>query len=584
MAHLKAIGGGFHGRCYEIDKSITIGRGINADIQVLMAGISRSHCKIIKDGNDFILQDLKSINGTKVNGKLVNSQKLEPGDLLEICKAKYKFNDPVGLQVSSAKGVHELNMFSRSGDVSPTGTFIDGNKSRFFKYDELENHSKQDLLQKLMLMTSVAQDISSSLSLEQLMIKLMDKILALNPNTDSCIIVLRDKDNVYRPHHIRYSSDQKVPYHDLFVHEALKTPAGMIKNISVKIAESSNKQSIMIAPVVYLEDMLGFIQMQSKLNSAFYINEDLSMIRAIASQVASAIATAKMHDEILQQQRIQQDLEIAQRVQLNFLPNTSPNVKGYELTSTYVPALQVGGDFFNYIHKKDDLFVTIGDVSGKGIPAALVMAKLTSEIKFLCTSHSNPAKVFSIVNKAFDKECSDDFFATSLLLKIDIKTGRVAFVNAGHHAPIIIKNTGGLEEIEGGDIPLGTMPDTEFSLIETQLDHGDFMVLYTDGVTETVNKRKQELGLDGLLATLNDKFNNAKEVNKAIVGSIAKFRKQTPQKDDITIITIYRNHQEFTVTETPLPGIQKKIFTETDLIDVSKPEEPLDFLDDESNN
>ena len=571
MAHLKTIGGNFHGRCYEITGSLTIGRGINADIQLLQPGISRSHSRIVKEDDKYYAIDLDSKNGTRLNGKLIQKALLQSGDLLEVGKIKYNFIDPASLQVSSAKGSGVLNLLSGSDDHEQVG-----GTSAFFKFDQLEKITKHDLIQKLNVIISIAQDISSSLNIDTLLVKLTDRIMGVFATTDSCTIILRDDKGNYLPLHRRYANDQKIPFHDILISQAILQKEGSIRNISVKIGAESHKQSLMISPIIYRDELLGLIQLQSKLDTDFYIEEDLAMMLAISVQVSAGIATARMHNEILQQQSFQQDLEIAQRVQLNFLPNKEPIVKGFQFSSCYFPALQVGGDFYNFVYKKNEIFIAIGDVSGKGIPAALVMAKLTSEIKFFATLNANPGAAFNEVNRIFEKECSNDFFATALLLKIDTLSGIVTMANAGHHPPLVKRENGKLEEIEGGNTPLGTVSDVEYEDITFRLNKGDTLILYTDGITESSDRHKTEFGLSGLLESLKKNQASPRDLLQELLKNIKDHCKGAKQKDDMTVICVSRDLEEIDITRA-VTIIKRKNEkengndSETDLINIDHP-------------
>jgi len=577
MAHLKTIGGNFHGRCYEIHDTFTIGRGINADIQLLLPGISRSHSKIIKEDDKYYVVDLGSKNGTRINGKLIQKALLQSGDLLELGKVKYNFIDPASLQVSSAHGSGVLNQLSGSDEAE-----VIGGTSAFFKFDQLEKITKHDLIQKLNVIISIAQDISSSLNIDTLLVKLMDRIMGVFQNTDSCTIILRDDKRNYAPVHRRYASDQKIPFHDILVSQAIQSKEGAIKNIAVKIGNESHKQSLLIAPIIYRDELLGLIQLQSKLNDKLYIEEELAMMVAISVQVSAGIATAKMHADILQQQSMHQDLEIAQRVQLNFLPNKEPNIRGFKFSSCYFPALQVGGDFYNFVYKKNEILIAIGDVSGKGIPAALVMAKLTSEIKFFATLNSSPGVAFNEVNRIFEKECSNDFFATALLLKIDVLKGRVVMANAGHHPPLIKRENGKIEEVDGGNTPLGTISDITYEDISFDLNKGDSLLLYTDGITESTNRHKNEFGLQGLLNSFEKNINSPHDQLQELLKDIKAHCKGAKQKDDMTVICITRDMEEIDITQAMVSDkkTHRAKENETDLIKIDQPGEYYDALNE----
>jgi sigma-B regulation protein RsbU (phosphoserine phosphatase) len=241
----------------------------------------------------------------------------------------------------------------------------------------------------------------------------------------------------------------------------------------------------------------------------------------------------------------------------------------------------VGGDFYNFVYKKNEIFIGIGDVSGKGIPAALVMSKLTSEIKFFATLNNSPGLAFNEVNKIFEKECSNDFFATALLLKIDTLKGKVTMANAGHHPPLIKRESGKIEEIEGGNTPLGTVSDIEYEDITFQLNKGDSLILYTDGITESSDRHKAEFGLSGLLESLKKNQATPRELLQEILKNIKNHCKGAKQKDDMTVICISRDLEEIDITKSVLSTKRKgDKENDTDLINIDQPGDHFSVLNE----
>ena len=236
--------------------------------------------------------------------------------------------------------------------------------------------------------------------------------------------------------------------------------------------------------------------------------------------------------------RIESEVKMASLVQEGFLPEVTPDIPGFIFGAKTVPAKFVGGDFYDFIElEQDKLGIVLGDVSGKGVSAALYMARLMSDFRYVAILNSQPEKVISQVNNITAKRSRKGMFATAVYLLLDVKSNKLKVCNAGHHSMLICRE--GQEMLEAGKaggIPLGIAENISYEVEEIQLFPGDLVFLYSDGVVEPVNDQKEPFGMDRLRSILIETNGTPEEILKKIDRAIQAFTSDAPQFDDMTFL------------------------------------------------
>ena len=205
---------------------------------------------------------------------------------------------------------------------------------------------------------------------------------------------------------------------------------------------------MMCAPLVDSDgNSLGVIQIDTLDQRQRFQQDDLDVLASIASQAAIAVDNAQLHETALRQQAMERDLELAHKVQRGLLPAAPPPLPGYHFFDFYEPANQVGGDYYDYVELPDDrLAVVVGDVSGKGVSAALLMAKLSGEVRYCLASEPTPAAAMSRINASFSRSGWQDRFVTFVLAVLDVEKHELTLVNAGHMPPLLRQRQGAVED------------------------------------------------------------------------------------------------------------------------------------------
>jgi phosphoserine phosphatase RsbU/P len=308
---------------------------------------------------------------------------------------------------------------------------------------------------------------------------------------------------------------------------------------------SFGASSVMVAPLLYAKQNMGVLALANSRMGAPFSQNDFVVFKSIAEQSAFALYNAIIYSEANEKKRLDHDLQIARDIQRILLPAESPTVSGFEIAGLNVPARQVSGDYFDYIKIDDErLGVAIADVSGKGVPASLIMAICRSVLRSQAIGNSSPADVLQKVNRQLYPDIKEDMFISMAYLVLDHARGNVTLARAGHDAPLLyqaktqtvtpLKTPGMVVGIDSGDVFDRLTKD-----VAVGLERDDFILLYTDGITEALDHEGNEFGLERTIGSVRS---SAKEGAQAImtrlIEDLRDFVGSTPQNDDITLIVI----------------------------------------------
>lgn len=274
-----------------------------------------------------------------------------------------------------------------------------------------------------------------------------------------------------------------------------------------------------------------------------FTGKDLSLFQVFCDNAALAILNAKNHQVLLENQKLETDIEFSRSVQESFLPEKVPTHKKYLFAGKTLPSKAVGGDFYDFIcFDKNHMGILLGDVSGKGFPAALHMGRLMSDFRNVTYATSDPARVLSEINKIlFERSRRHTMFATALFVFLDLKNDVVSASNAGHH-PVLVCRGGNkvYQEVPASGPPLGILPDTVYEQTQFMLKPGDLVCLFSDGILEAKNSKGKLFGTKRVKEILRNQDYKPKPLITELKKQIRDFAKNTPQSDDITMVAFKR--------------------------------------------
>jgi sigma-B regulation protein RsbU (phosphoserine phosphatase) len=416
----------------------------------------------------------------------------------------------------------------------------------------------QQKINDLTSLIEVSAIISSTLDLEELMNLVMEKAQAVMNAEASSVMLLNEQTGMLECE-IALGTVQEKVKNNIYLKlgqgiagwvaqqgEAVIVPD--VDSDSRFYSEIDNStgfktRSILAAPLKVKDKVIGVAEVINRRDARPFTEDNLAIFTTFCRQVALAIENAKMHRYMLEQQRMQQQLESAHSIQQSFMPQAFPHSDQdkYIVYAKNIPATSVGGDLFDFIEiGTDRLAFVIGDVSGKGVPAALYMARLISDLRYYCLMVERPMDLMQTINSILLERSRQGMFVTLIYMVLDTKTGELNIINAGHLPPLWYqKQTGTSTTIDSSaGIPLGILSDVEFSEQVIQLQPGDQVLLYTDGVTEAKNTRGNMFSVKRLEHIFAKPRRHPRVLIEYIVKQVKKYSKSVPQHDDITLMGI----------------------------------------------
>jgi phosphoserine phosphatase RsbU/P len=523
MPVLRELAGG---REHPLRGKVTLlGRDAGCDIVVHTDQTSSRHAIIVQSGDSYYIEDLESVNGVYVNGVQVRTRTpLRPGDRIEIPGLAASFQT-VGTPASSPDLVTTFAMPGAGRlEIKPEA--------------------------KLRAVLEISHHLSTALDLKDVLPKILECLFVVFPQADRGFILLHDANSgqmAPRAVRKRHAPDADVPAISRnIMNQVVSTRQAVLSADAGADARFDPNQSIrrlhirsiMCAPMLSSSGaVLGVIQLDSEEIRTPFREEDLEVLASATTQAAHAVELAGLHQE-------RGDLEAATQIQKSFLPASRPRVPQLRFFDYYSSARHIGGDYYDYIPLPGDrLAVALGDVSGKGAPAALLMARLSAAVRFFLAAEPDVPTAMRRLNNSLTQSGNDVRFVTFVAAIIDLTTYNMTLVNAGHMPPLR-RRPGHADVDEIGEaivgLPLGVM-DKPFEQASVSLGPGDVLLLYTDGVTEARNPGNDQYGLDHLRRVFSAGPKEVESLGAAVLTDVRKFAAGRPQNDDLTIVCFGRD-------------------------------------------
>ena len=296
-------------------------------------------------------------------------------------------------------------------------------------------------------------------------------------------------------------------------------------------------------PIIMKDEFFGVLIAREQKSDAAFRPRRMELITGITQQIALAIQNEHFQKEMVLRERMEQEFSMAREIQQTFLPDSMPELKGWEIDARWITAREVGGDFYDIIPQDDNrLGLVIADVADKGMPAALYMTVTRTLIRAVAHGRTSPAEVLQRVNNLLAMDAQNGMFITAFYALLDLKSGILTFANAGHNKPIFIKHSGGpTEMLPKGGMALAVLEDIDLEDRTLHLEKGDCLLCYTDGVTEAFSPDEQMFGedrLETLLASLQGQ--TIHDTLDAVVQAVTDFRGEREISDDVTLLGIRR--------------------------------------------
>lgn len=526
----------------------TIGRSARSDVCIPDAFASRLHAEVRKEGDSYWLQDLGSANGTRYNGTPVKSSTpLNSGGEIQIGETTIIFDEEKIANISSSTLITDgTDALDPSQTISfqlrrlPTSELLQGQFS-----------SRNELLG---LISKVGVALLSSTGLDETLNQVASLVFEAVP-AERCVIMLRDETDgsmKIRIARIRGKEEtiEEVRVSRSVMDEVLKNGKSVLtadaqhdpRFASQTIALSGIRSVLAVPLSVDERNIFGLIYADSPTYEATFSEEHLNILTTLASVASIRVENATLLEERLDRERLEHELELATEIQQRFQPAGPPQLGGYEFQGISFSCYEIGGDYYDFIERHDGrMLIALGDVSGKGTAAALLMSSLHAAIHAQVSTESSLSDIVTSVNRYLADNTPANRFVTLFVAELDPSTGKLSYINAGHNPPLIGRNDGRIEQLSSGGFPLGIIPGAEFELGEMQLGTGEALVIYSDGVSEANDPQGEEFGLDRLADVVKNNLRaSASGLRDKVESALSAFTKTAPANDDITLVIVKR--------------------------------------------
>jgi len=300
----------------------------------------------------------------------------------------------------------------------------------------------------------------------------------------------------------------------------------------------------LIFPLILNDELRGLIFLGEKKNRKPFDQEDFDLITTLGNLAVVADENSRMQQQMIEKQRMERELAIAHQIQIGLLPQAIPKIRGYEIATVFEPCYTVGGDYFDFLPVSEDrLAIAIGDVSGKSAPAALLMASVQASLRALSSVEvTEPTVMIQRLNQLLcDNQSQTSKYVTFFYGLLQHASGELHYVNAGHCYPLVLKTTGEVHRLEIGGTVLGFFRDANYRKGVYNVDPGDVLIIYTDGVSELTNAEEEEFGVDRIVQTIRQhRGEPVLSIRAALERALHNFRGSQHQGDDITFILLKR--------------------------------------------
>jgi len=534
-------------------ESKILGRDASCEMQMYDKGLSRNHSLVESKDDRFVLSDLGSTNGTFVNGKMIISKPLEEGDLVNVGKIQLQFflersENPVS---SSVRIVEDLD------PIGP-GTIIKRMDidSVVFPKGEAAPEELQEQLghyqQALKTIYQVGIEINAAKTLDGLYNRVMDIIMdILKAERGFVILYHPDAEEQFETVVARGQTTAKANVSRTILTKAVSEGLSVLS--SNAMADDRFKggmsiilnqiKSVMAVPLKSHGGQIhGAIYVDSRGTSDVFKDSQLELLSIIGMQAGITAERITLNDQLFEQEKMKQALEVAHNIQRSFLPDNLPDSLGLDIVGWSESCDETGGDYYDFVeYEGGQLGLAIGDVSGHGVGAALLMATARAFLRALVGSTDSMSELFTKLNALLEADLEDDQFMTLFYGVLDPKQWTLTYSSAGHDPPLIYRVLDDkFDELDSLGVPLGMVADYEYGEAgPVRFLEGDILLLSTDGIVESMNEDNQEFGKERMMEVIRSSTGaSANQIVRNIHSAVTEFSQGRPPRDDLTLVVV----------------------------------------------
>jgi sigma-B regulation protein RsbU (phosphoserine phosphatase) len=538
-----------------------VGRDQFCDIVLRRHTVSRQHARIVRSADGYFLEDLSSLNGTYLNGRRLEGRTpIKDQDRIHLYEVVTIFHEgsPASVQSESPddlpRALERAPLLEEASERAPAAA------RQVLAASATQNEPVDNTSQaRFRAALKISLDLEGGLDIDQILPKILDNLFEIFPQSSRGYVLLEEgADGHLVPRAIKHRKSEsghsmtfgpisrKTALHVMATAEAILMddgPAEVPGETNQSIFEYQCLSMICAPLMGPSRRPLGILYLDTTDPQRRFGQGDLDVLVAVATIAGQEVESAGARLTATDGGTYPRQLGTAKQVQLQFLPQRRPQVAGYQFYDYYQPADEVGGDYFGYIPLPDGrLALAIGDVAGKGVSAALLMAHFCSEVRYCLATSATPAEAVEQLNQDLSSDMLNYHFVTFALCVLDPRTHRLTMVNAGHLPPLrrrgrAIENLGGTT----GGMPLGCDAQRGYEQIELALEPGDTIVLYTDGISEAMNAEGDVYGSQRMRDVIAHAPEGVEQVGQVLLDDVRRFVRGRLQSDDICLVCFARD-------------------------------------------
>ncbi|PYT20749.1 MAG: hypothetical protein DMG57_41195 [Acidobacteria bacterium] len=503
------------------------------------AGLSRQHLAFERDGEEWLLRDLGSKNGTLLNSNRISAPSvLRSGDRITAGHLLMVYDDP-----SARVAPAGVEFVEREDNPPTTSTTLFTNLNGILSTGQtLASAGAVQMSALIRAGNELAEDrplpdlfrIILDLSIEAVGAQ---RGVLMTPESGGQLQVQAARGNAFRiSTAVRdrvLKTRDSILISDVQLDDAFRLRQSIVEQ---------RVRTFMAVPLQTKERIIGLIYVDSPTLTRVFTKDDLNLLTVMANTAAVRIEHARLAEIEHQERIMKRDLQQAADIQRSFLPAVAPQLPGLDLTGYNAPCRTVGGDYYDFFpYPNGRVAMVLGDVSGKGMPASLLMMSLQARVQVLIEEPEVLGAVMTRLNRLTATNCPANRFITFFMCVLDAGSGDLVYCSAGHNPPLLVRAKGKLEWLDFGNMPLGIIPATKYEETRERLSPGDVLVIYSDGVTDATNPQDEEFGEQRLAAVVSEhRTETSGCILEAVNAAIAQWAAGTPLPDDLTLIVARR--------------------------------------------
>jgi len=529
------------------DGSVVVGRSSSVELPVADRAMSRTHARLFRSGESWLVEDLGSRNGTLVNGERIDRPTvLRHGAVVQVGDTAIAVDGDGAMPAPVQQLGHTL--FRSAAELLRDQTPTD--------VPELvpDVTSQRRTLARLRVLNDVHRALGTSIAQQELLDLILERAFEhLRPEEGA--VFLKRVDGELELTASR-SLDGQTNHRPLFSSHLIEEVVGRCQAALVVDAELDGRfnhaaslldagfRSLVAAPMLAPDGALGMVVLASRLNVRAFTEDDMELLVSLASVAAMRIRNLRLAEEAAERQRLEQEVALARQIQVALLPSSLPAVPGFDLRAGNIPSRGASGDFYKVVERAGgaECVLMVADVSGKGIGAALLTASLEALTAPLIDGGDEPDDICARACRLLFARTPPEKYATCFLAVLDRASGSVRFTNAGHNPGLLVRASGAVEWLRSTGMPIGILPEGAYRRGEVELGPGDLLALYTDGITEASDPDDQEYGQERLGAVVKrHRHRPLDDLLRAVESDLAEFARGVPYADDRTIVVVRRS-------------------------------------------